>query len=88
MRVYKALIEDPNVEGIFNMLFCSKQFFGLNNIDKIIEIAENSPKPFNFWLVGDLEEVQRISNLLGQHNLANFPSLEQMVKNFSILIRK
>ena len=47
-RVYKALIEDPNVEGIFNMLFCSKQFKALNDIDEIIDIAEKSPKPFYF----------------------------------------
>jgi hypothetical protein len=38
--------------------------------------------------VGESSEVQRISNLLGKHNLANFPSLEQMIKNFSILVRK
>ncbi len=86
-QVYKALLKDPNIEGIFNMLFCSKQFRALNNIDDIIDIAEKAPKPFYFWLVGEAKEVKRISNQLGQHNLPNFPSLEEMVKNFSILVQ-
>jgi acyl-CoA synthetase (NDP forming) len=86
-RVYKALIDDPNVEGIFNMLFCSKQFKALNDINEIIDIAEKAPKPFYFWLVGEAKEVQRISDQLGKHNLPNFPSLEDMVKNFRILIQ-
>lgn len=86
-QVYKALLNDPNIEGIFNMLFCSKQFKAMNNIDEIIDIAENSPKPFYFWLVGEAKEVQRISSQLGEHQLLNFPSLEEMVKNFSILVQ-
>ncbi len=86
-QVYKALLKDPNIEGIFNMLFCSKQFRALNNIDEIIDIAEKAPKPFYFWLVGEAKEVKKISNQLGQHNLPNFPSLEEMVKNFSVLVQ-
>jgi len=87
-QVYKALLKDPNIEGIFNMLFCSRQFRALNNIDDIIMIAEKSPKPFYFWLVGEAKEVQRISKQLGEHHLPNFPSLEEMVKNFSILVQE
>ena len=87
-QVYKALVSDPNIEGIFNMQFCSKQFKGMSNIKEIIKIAENSHKPFYFWLVGDAKEVQRISNQLGKHQIPNFPSLEEMVKNFSILVRE
>jgi acetyltransferase len=86
-KVYKALVEDPNVEGVFNMLFCSKQFKALNDISEIIDIANKSPKPFFFWLVGEAKEVQRISDQLGKHNLPNFPSLEDMVKNFKILVQ-
>jgi acetyltransferase len=85
-QVYRTLLSDPNIEGIFNMLFCSKQFRALNNIDEIISIAENATKPFYFWLVGEKKEVQRISDQLGKHNLPNFPSLEEMVKNFKILV--
>jgi len=87
-QVYKALLDDPNIEGIFNMLFCSRQFRGMNNIDDIINIAEKAPKPFYFWLVGEAKEVQRITNQLEQNNLPNFPSLEEMVKNFSILVQE
>jgi acyl-CoA synthetase (NDP forming) len=86
-QVYIALVNDPNIEGIISMLFCSKQFRGMNDIDEIIEIADQAPKPFYFWLVGDAKEVRRISNQLGQHNMPNFPSLEEMVKNFSILVQ-
>ena len=86
-RVYKALIEDPNVEGIFNMLFCSKQFKVLNDLDEIIDLAETSPKPFYFWLVGEAKEVQRISDQLGKHTILDFPGLEDMVKNFKILVQ-
>ena len=87
-KVYEALLKDSNIEGIFNMLFCSRQFRALNNIDDIIRIAEKSPKPFYFWLVGEAKEVQRISKQLGAHHLPNFPSLEEMVKNFSILVQE
>jgi len=87
-QVYRALLKDPNIEGIFNMLFCSKQFRALNNIDEIINIAEKAPKPFYFWLVGEAKEVKRISSQLGQHNLPNFSSLEEMVRNFSIFVQE
>ncbi|MFX0048257.1 MAG: hypothetical protein ACFE8G_08805, partial [Candidatus Hermodarchaeota archaeon] len=87
-QVYKALLKDPNIEGIFNMLFCSRQFRALNTINEIIKIAEKAPKPFYFWLVGEAKEVQRFTNQLGKHNLPNFPSLEEMVKNFSVLVQE
>ncbi len=87
-QVYKALVNDPNIEGIFNMQFCSNQFKAMSSIKEIVKIAENSHKPFYFWLVGDAKEVQKISNRLGKHQIPNFPSLEEMVKNFSILVRE
>ncbi|MHA1461072.1 MAG: CoA-binding protein [Promethearchaeota archaeon] len=87
-QVYKALLEDNNIEGIFNMLFCSRQFRAMNDIGDIIKVAEKSPKPFYFWLVGEAKEVKRVSKQLGEHYLPNFPSLEEMVKNFSILVQE
>jgi len=87
-QVYKALLEDNNIEGIFNMLFCSRQFRAMNDIGDIIKVAEESPKPFYFWLVGEAKEVKRVSKQLGEHYLPNFPSLEEMVKNFSILVQE
>ncbi|GAH42510.1 unnamed protein product, partial [marine sediment metagenome] len=38
--------------------------------------------------IGEAKEVQRISKQLGEHHLPNFPSLEEMVKNFSILVQE
>jgi acyl-CoA synthetase (NDP forming) len=87
-RVYEALLKDPNVEGIFNMMFCSRQFKAMNNIDNIIANAKQTSKPIFFWLIGEAKEVGRISLKLAKHHLPNFPSLEEMVKNFSILVQK
>jgi acyl-CoA synthetase (NDP forming) len=87
-RVYEALLRDPNIEGIFHMMFCSKQFKFMNNVDNIIANAKRSSKPIFFWLVGDAKEVEEISLKLAEHHLPNFPSLEEMVKNFSILVQK
>jgi len=87
-RVYEALLNDPNVEGIFNMLFCSRQFRTMNNVDNIVANAKQASKPIFFWLIGEAKEVRRISKKLATNNLPNFPSLEEMVKNFSILVQK
>jgi acetyltransferase len=87
-RVYEALMKDSNVEGIFNMMFCSRQFSAMNNLDTVITDAKRFSKPVFFWLIGDAKEVKRISQKLAAHNLPNFPSLEEMVKNFSILVQK
>ncbi|GAG90464.1 unnamed protein product, partial [marine sediment metagenome] len=32
-RVYDALLKDPAIEGIFHMMFCSRQFIFMNNLD-------------------------------------------------------
>jgi acyl-CoA synthetase (NDP forming) len=85
-KVYKALIADPEVEAIFNMLFCSKLYRGFNDLDDIIEELRNAPKPFFYWLVGEEKEVKRISKILSAHDIPDFPSLEEMVKNLEILV--
>ncbi|MFX1316677.1 MAG: CoA-binding protein [Promethearchaeota archaeon] len=87
-KVYKAILEEPTVEGLFNMLFCSKHFSAVSDINSIIEIISTSPKPIFFWLIGENDEVQRISTLLGKHNIPDFPSLEDLVKNFRILVQE
>ncbi|MHA1458997.1 MAG: CoA-binding protein [Promethearchaeota archaeon] len=87
-RVYEALLKDSNIEGIFNMMFCSRQFKAMINVDDIIANANRASKPIFFWLIGEAKEVGRISKKLAEHNLPNFPSLEEMVKNFSILVQK
>jgi acetyltransferase len=87
-RVYEALLNDPNIEGIFNMMFCSRQFRAMNNVDNIVANAKQASKPIFFWLIGEAKEVRRISQKLAANHLPNFPSLEEMVKNFSILVQK
>ncbi|GAH61430.1 unnamed protein product, partial [marine sediment metagenome] len=74
--------------GLFNMMFCSKQFRFLSNVDQIIEIASRSPKPIFFWLIGEDKEVRRNSELLAKNNLPSFSSLEDMVKNFWVLVQE
>ena len=86
--VYRALLNDPAIEGIFHMMFCSRQFKFMNNLEVTIDNAKNHSKPVFFWLVGEAKEVGRISHKLAKHHLPNFPSLEEMVKNFSILVQK
>jgi len=85
-KVYKALIEDPEVEAIFNMLFCSKLYRGFNDLDDIIEELRNAPKPFFYWLVGEEKEIKRMSKILSNNDIPDFPSLEEMVKNLEILV--
>ena len=87
-KIYRAIIEDPEIEGLFNMLFCSKKFSAMNNIDNILKNAQLTQKPIFFWLIGEKEEVKRISELLANHNIPDYPSLEEMVKNFWILVQE
>jgi len=86
--VYKAVLSEPDIEGLFNMMFCSKQFRVLSNVDQIIEIASQSSKPIFFWLIGEDKEVGRNSELLAKNNLPSFFSLEDMVKNFWVLVQE
>ena len=86
--VYEALLGEDNIEGIFNMMFCSSSFRRRNNFDDIIINIKNASKPIFFWLIGEAKEIRRLSRLLGEHNIPNFPSLEEMVKNFWILVQE
>lgn len=87
-KVYRSLIKDPEVEGVFNMLFCSNLYREFNKLENVIDEIRNNPKPFFFWLIGDNKEVQRVSRFLSEHDLPDFPSLEEMVKNFQILVQE
>jgi acyl-CoA synthetase (NDP forming) len=87
-RVYRALIEDKDVEGVFNMLFCSKLYRQFNDLSNIIDEIRNNPKPFFFWLIGDKKEVEKTSRFLSENDIPDFPSLEDMVKNFQILVQQ
>jgi len=87
-RVYNALMEDEEIEGIFNMLFCSKLYRQFNDLTDTIDRIRDNPKPFFFWLIGDKKEVEKTSKFLSEHDIPDFPSLEDMVKNFEILVQE
>jgi len=84
--VYEILIEDDKIEGILQMMFCSKRWYS-TNYNQLAEILNSSPKPAFFWLIGEIKEVERVSRLMGEYNIPTFPSLEDMIKNFWILLQ-
>lgn len=87
-KVYETILSDPDIEGLFNMMFCSKRFQIFNNVDHVLEAYQKFKKPIFFWLIGENDEVQRISNFFAKHNIPDFPSLEELVKNFWILVQE
>jgi len=86
--VYEALINDPEIEGIFNMLFVSRLFRNMTNLDILTKIARETEKPMFFWLIGEIKEINRVSKILSANNLPEFPNLSEMVKNFQILVNE
>ncbi|MFW9823583.1 MAG: CoA-binding protein [Candidatus Thorarchaeota archaeon] len=87
-RVYKLLLEDPHIEGIFIMEFCMNIDGSQHRFKNIVKFFENASKPVFFWLIGQHAEIQRISQYLAENNIPNFPNLEDMVKNFKILVQE
>ncbi len=86
--VLQTILDEPEIDGVFSMVFCAKRSMDINTIDKRIEISNKSPKPVFYWLIGENEEVIRISQLLAQHNIPSFINLENMVKAFSLLVQE
>ncbi|MFX1445027.1 MAG: CoA-binding protein [Promethearchaeota archaeon] len=86
--VLKTILDEPKIEGLFNMVFCAKRSMDMDTIDRRIEVSNKSPKPVFYWLIGEHEEVIRISELLSQYHIPSFISLEEMVKTFSLLIQE
>ncbi|MFX0057957.1 MAG: CoA-binding protein [Candidatus Hodarchaeota archaeon] len=85
-KVYEVILSDPDIEGLFNMMFCSKRFQLFNSVDHVLEVYQKFKKPIFFWLIGEAKEVKRISRILAKNKIPDFPSLEEMVKNFRILL--
>ncbi|TFG13517.1 MAG: hypothetical protein EU535_04820 [Promethearchaeota archaeon] len=85
---YDAVFDEPDIEGLFNMMFCSRRFRSMWNIPNMIEIAKNTKKPIFFWLIGEAKEIRYLSQLLGENNIPSFTDLEDMVKNFWILVQE
>ncbi|MBA7713505.1 hypothetical protein ES703_122508 [subsurface metagenome] len=86
--VLQTILDEPEIEGLFSMVFCAKRSMDMDTIDKRIEISNKSPKPVFYWLIGEHEEVIRISQILAQHNIPSFINLEDMVKIFSLLVQE
>ncbi|MFX0148957.1 MAG: CoA-binding protein [Candidatus Hodarchaeota archaeon] len=86
-KVYATLLEEPEIEGIFNMLFCSKQFRVVNDVNYLIDIISTYPKPVFLFLVGEYDEVRLVTQQLSKHSIPSFSNLEDMVKNFRILLQ-
>ncbi|MFX1378959.1 MAG: CoA-binding protein [Promethearchaeota archaeon] len=87
ISVYKLLLNDEKIEGILNMMFCSKQFRGFTNYKLVVDSINHVSKPIFFWLIGEEKEVQKVSRYMAEHNIPTFPNLEDMIKNFWILVQ-
>ena len=83
---FEAVLGDDNVEGLFNMLFVSKQWQGFSRPDQLKDNIERFDKPIFFWLIGDDDEVRDLSRILSSFDVPSFWSLEEMVKNFQVLV--
>ncbi|MFX0179730.1 MAG: hypothetical protein ACFE78_06035, partial [Candidatus Hodarchaeota archaeon] len=64
------------------------QFRAVNDVNNLIDIISNYPKPVFLYLVGEFEEVRKISYQLGKNNIPSFSNIEDMVKNFQILVQE
>lgn len=84
--IHGLLQKDKKIEGCLNMLFCSKRFGGVN-YKLIVQAVKNGSKPTFFWLIGEVEAVQEVSQYMAEHNIPTFPTLEEMIKNFKILVQ-
>jgi len=86
--VYDAIMGEPEIEGLFNMIFCSQRFRQQYNVDEMIKNTNQISKPIFFWLIGEAEEVNYVSQLLSDNNIPSFSNLEEMVKNYWILVQE
>jgi len=85
-KIWKAVLDDPNVEGVFNMIFVSKRFSKRYNIQ---EMAAHKTKKIVFmWMVGETKAVSRMTKLFNRNNIPVFPTLEETIRNFSILVQE
>ena len=87
ISVIDNLLKDEKIEGILIMMFCSRQFRNFTNYKYVIENINHSYKPIFFWLIGEIKEVEKVTKQMAEKNIPVFPNLEEMVKNFWILIQ-
>jgi acyl-CoA synthetase (NDP forming) len=86
--VLHTILDEPEIHGLFSMVFCAKRSMDMKTIDERIEETNKSSKPVFYWLIGENEEVIRVSQLLAKNNIPSFVNLEDMVKCFSLLVQE
>ncbi len=85
-KIWKAVLDDPNIEGVFNMMFISKRFSNRYDVEAMTQYKTD--KIIFMWMVGDIHGVQRMTTLFNKFNIPTFPTLEEMIRNFSILVQE
>ena len=85
---YDAVLSEPEIEGLFNMMFCSRRFRSMWDIPSMIENTKNISKPIFFYLIGEAKEIRYLSEILGENNILSFTNLEDMIKNFAVLVQE
>jgi len=85
-KIWKAVLDDPNIEGVFNMMFISKRFSNRYDVEAMTQYKTD--KIIFMWMVGDIHGVQRMTRLFNKNNIPTFPTLEEMIRNFSILVQE
>jgi len=83
-----AVLREPEIEGLFNMMFCSRRFRSMWNVPNMVENAKLTSKPIFFYLIGEAKEVRYLSEKLGENNIPCFTNLKDMIKNFWILVQE
>lgn len=86
MKLWRAVLDDPNIEGVFNMFFVSGRFGKRYDIKEMTQTKTD--KIVFMWMVGDSKGISRMRPLFHKYNIPVFPTIEEMIKNFSILVQE
>jgi len=89
--IYDSLLKDPEIEGMIEVWFCSSEIekgHWKRDVKPIINRLKKYAKPCFFLLLGDPLGKQQTSAELGSFNVPNFNNMEELMKNFSILVQE
>ncbi len=87
-KIFKALMKDSGVGGLFEMIYCSNRFSLMPDVDSLIKHVQSTKKPVFFWLFGDYEDVVKITSDLNKNNIPAFSDIQEMVLNYSALVQE
>lgn len=87
-KINDALLNEPEVEGLFSMMFVAKIFHSTTNFESVIKHLNSFSKPVFFWILGDAPSVTEFRGKLDEFNVPNFTTLEEMVRNFAALVQE